>query len=61
MVVVDAGVTLEQLMEKLAENEKLFFPIHPGDEGAQVGGMIVTNAGGVNAVRHGIMRQHVKA
>ncbi len=61
MVVVDAGVNLEQLMVKLAENEKLFFPIHPGDEGAQIGGMIATNAGGVNAVKHGIMRQHVKA
>ncbi|MBV7272576.1 FAD-binding oxidoreductase [Clostridium sp. PL3] len=61
MITVDAGVTLEELMAKLADNEKLFFPIHPGDEGAQIGGMIVTNAGGVNAVRHGIMRQHVKA
>lgn len=60
MVTADAGVTLAQLMEKLSTNEKLFFPIHPGDEGAQVGGMIVTNAGGVNAVKHGIMRQHVR-
>lgn len=60
MVTVDAGVTLAEMMEKLGDNEKLFFPIHPGDEGAQVGGMIVTNAGGVNAVKHGIMRQHVK-
>ncbi|HCR43274.1 MAG TPA: FAD-binding oxidoreductase, partial [Ruminococcaceae bacterium] len=37
------------------------FPVHPGDEGAQVGGMVAANAGGTRAVKHGIMRNHVKA
>ena len=61
MITVEAGVTLENLIERLNKHEKLFFPIHPGDEGAQIGGMVAANAGGVNAVRHGIMRNHIKA
>lgn len=61
MITVEAGVTLASLLERLNKHEKLFFPIHPGDEGAQIGGMVAENAGGVNAVRHGIMRNHIKA
>ncbi|NMM64438.1 FAD-binding oxidoreductase [Clostridium sp. P21] len=61
MITVEAGVTLAGLLERLNKHEKLFFPIHPGDEGAQIGGMVAENAGGVNAVRHGIMRNHIKA
>ena len=51
----EAGVTL------LNKHENLYFPIHPGDEGAQVGGLVVMNAGGVRAVRYGVMREQVKA
>lgn len=60
MVTVDSGFTLAQLNEELSKEENLFFPIHPGDEGAQIGGMVAENAGGVSAVKHGIMRNHVK-
>jgi glycolate oxidase len=60
MVTADSGVTLAQLNEELKKQQKLFFPIHPGDEGAQIGGMVAENAGGVSAVKHGIMRNHVK-
>ncbi|WP_446898683.1 FAD-binding oxidoreductase [Clostridium sp. LBM24168] len=60
MITVQAGVTLAQLLEVLSNQGKLFFPIHPGDEGAQVGGMVVTNAGGTRAVKHGVMRNHIK-
>lgn len=60
MITVEAGVTLEGLLEELKEHDKLFFPVHPGDEGAQIGGMVVENAGGVRAVKHGIMRNHIK-
>lgn len=59
MIVVESAVTLADLNEALAK-ESLMFPVHPGDEGAQVGGMVVTNAGGVRAVKHGIMRNHIK-
>lgn len=37
-----------------------FFPLHPGDETAQVGGIVATNAGGARAVKYGIMRIYVK-
>lgn len=60
MVIADAGVTLANLNQELKKTKGLFFPIHPGDEGAQVGGMVAENAGGVSAVKHGIMRNHVK-
>ena len=59
MVVAEAGVTLEKLM-KAAEDAGFSFPPHPGDEGAQVGGLIVCNAGGSRALKHGVMRNFVK-
>ena len=61
MITVESGVTLASLLEELNKQDKLFFPIHPGDEGAQIGGMVAVNAGGTKAVKHGIMRNHVKA
>jgi len=57
----EAGVTLLDIVELFNKHDSLYFPIHPGDEGAQVGGMIVMNAGGVRAVRYGVMRDQVKA
>ena len=59
MAVSEAGVTLEKLIAK-AKDASLQFPLHPGDETAQVGGLVATNAGGANAVRYGIMRNYVK-
>ncbi|MHC6180083.1 FAD-binding oxidoreductase [Clostridium sp. JNZ X4-2] len=61
MITVEAGATLSDLLESLNKQDKLFFPIHPGDEGAQIGGMVMENAGGTKAVKHGIMRNHVKS
>lgn len=57
----EAGVTLLQLTEFFNKHDTLYFPIHPGDEGAQIGGLVVMNAGGVRAVRYGVMRDQVKA
>jgi len=57
----EGGVTLLQLTELFNKHDSLYFPIHPGDEGAQVGGLVVMNAGGVRAVRYGVMRDQVKA
>lgn len=56
----EAGATLLDIVELFNQHDSLYFPIHPGDEGAQVGGMIVMNAGGVRAVRYGVMREQVK-
>ena len=61
MVTTQTGVTLKHLNVFLHENVKeLYFPCHPGDEGAQMGGMAIENAGGVRAVKHGIMRNYIK-
>jgi len=59
MAIAEAGVTLGDLI-KAVEDADLFFPLHPGDEGAQIGGLISTNAGGVRAVKYGVMRNYVK-
>jgi len=59
MAVAEAGVTLEQLLNA-ASGSELSFPPHPGDENAQLGGLVATNAGGSRAVRHGVMRNQVK-
>ncbi|MFC1847896.1 FAD-binding oxidoreductase [Chloroflexota bacterium] len=59
MAVVEAGVTLGELQSR-AEEEGLFFPPHPGDESAQVGGLVACNAGGARAVKYGVMRNYVR-
>jgi len=59
MAVTEAGVTLEKLTAT-AESFGLCFPLHPGDDAAQVGGLVATNAGGANAVRYGVMRNYVR-
>ncbi len=60
VVTCEGGVSLGDLISYLKGKEKLYFPLHPGDEGAQVGGMVAMNAGGVRAVRHGVMRDQVR-
>ena len=59
MVVAEAGATLEKML-KAVESADLSFPPHPGDEGAQLGGLVVMNAGGTRAVKFGVVRQYVK-
>jgi len=59
MAVVEAGVRLMDFYEAV-EKENLFFPPHPGDESATVGGVIATNAGGSRAVKYGVVRDFVK-
>ncbi|MFQ6105362.1 MAG: FAD-binding oxidoreductase [Candidatus Glassbacteria bacterium] len=58
-ITCQAGVRLTDLY---AESEKsgLFFPPHPGDESAMVGGLIATNAGGARAVKYGVVRSFVR-
>ncbi len=56
--VCGAGITLRELITN-AEASGLSFPPHPGDETATVGGMVSTNAGGVRAMKYGVMRNYV--
>ena len=57
-ITVEAGVTLAQLI-RAVEKAGLFFPPHPGDESATVGGMVACNAGGARAVKYGVIRSYV--
>jgi glycolate oxidase len=58
MAGADAGVTLADFY-KVVEENGLFFPPHPGDEGATIGGIIATNAGGARAVKYGVVRNFI--
>ncbi len=59
MAVCEAGVTLRQLLDSVEKIPGLSFPPHPGDESAQIGGLVVSNAGGARAVKYGVMRNYV--
>ncbi len=59
MVVAEAGVAMADLL-KAVESADMLFPPHPGDEGAQIGGVVICNAGGTRAVKYGVMRSYVK-
>ena len=57
--VCDAGVILQTLHEA-AEAQNLRFPLTLGGKGsATIGGLISTNAGGTQVLRHGTMRAQV--
>lgn len=55
---VEPGVTLAQLSAQI-EPQGLYYPLHPGEMNATVGGSIATNAGGLNAVKYGVTRHHI--
>ena len=59
MAVVEAGVTLMDFYVAV-EEAGLFFPPHPGEESAMIGGVIATNAGGARAVKYGVIRNYVR-
>ncbi len=56
---VESGVMLMDFYPAV-EEKGLFFPPHPGDESATIGGVIATNAGGARAVKYGVVRDFVK-
>jgi glycolate oxidase len=58
LAVVQPGVQLDQLDAELA-NLKLAYPVYPGEYSSTIGGNIATNAGGMQAVKHGVTRHHV--
>ena len=57
-VIIESGCVLEDL-KKLQEHE-MEFPLNMGSKGScQVGGNIATNAGGVNYIKYGSIRQNI--
>lgn len=58
-VEVEAGCIVQRLQDQAQEADRLF-PLSFGAEGsAQIGGAIATNAGGLNVLRYGMMRDLV--
>lgn len=58
-VIVEAGVTLQQLQEAVAGHD-LVFPLDLGARGScTIGGNIATNAGGNRVIRFGMIREMV--
>ncbi len=58
-ITVEAGCVLQQVQEAAAEVDRLF-PLSLGAEGScQIGGNISTNAGGIQVLRYGNMRDLV--
>lgn len=58
-VTVGPGVVYDDLNEQLARHGIRFPPGISSGESAMIGGMIATNASGLNAVRYGETRDHV--
>ncbi len=59
MGVVESGVRLADFYQAVEESG-LFFPSHPGEESAMIGGVLANNAGGARAVKHGVFRNYVR-
>ncbi len=58
VAVVQPGVTLARLDEATASHG-LAYPVVIGEKSASLGGTVATNAGGMQAVKYGVTRNHV--
>ncbi len=58
-IIVESGCILDNIKNKLLKHE-LEFPLSMGSRGnCQIGGNISTNAGGVNVIKYGTIRQNI--
>ena len=58
-ILVEPGLILDRLKEYL-DKENLYFPIDLSSSGScMIGGNIATNAGGINALKYGSMKDNV--
>ena len=59
VLVAEAGAVLAEVQQSAADVDRLF-PLSLASEGsAQIGGLLATNAGGVNVLRYGMARDQV--
>ncbi|QNO13832.1 FAD-binding protein [Alkalicella caledoniensis] len=59
MGTVQAGVLLMEFIKAVTE-KGLFYPPDPGEKSATIGGNVMTNAGGMRAVKYGVTRDYVR-
>ena len=57
-VTLEPGILLMD-MPKILAGTGLFYPPDPGEKSATIGGNVMTNAGGMRAVRYGVTRDYV--
>lgn len=58
MVTTEPGVLLMDLAKTVSDCD-LFYPPDPGEKSATIGGNVMTNAGGMRAVKYGVTRDYV--
>jgi glycolate oxidase len=58
-VTTQPGVLLMELAKTVAEQD-LMYPPDPGEKSATIGGNVMTNAGGMRAVKYGVTRDYVR-
>ncbi len=56
---VEPGVILLNFQE-IVEKQGLLYPPDPGEKSATIGGNVMTNAGGMRAVKYGVTRDYVR-
>lgn len=55
-IIVEAGCTLDKVINTAARNNR-YFPLSMGSQGScQIGGALATNAGGIHVLKYGMMR-----
>lgn len=59
MAELEAGVSLDAFYGAIGK-QGMFFPPHPGEESATIGGVIATNAGGSRALKYGTIRNFLR-
>ena len=57
--VLQPGVLLMEIIEEAANHNLLYAP-DPGEKSSSVGGNVMTNAGGMRAVKYGVTRDYVR-
>lgn len=58
LVVAEPGVLLMDL-SKAVSDRNMMYPPDPGEKSATIGGNVMTNAGGMRAVKYGVTRDYV--
>ncbi len=59
-ITVEPGLLLMDLI-KIVSEKGLLYPPDPGEKSATIGGNVMTNAGGMRAVKYGVTRDYVRS